>query len=115
MSGDVAATAARALGVETIETPAFQPLDAATLADLEERLDRVDAAVFAGAGEAFDPVIDALAADRTVVAVEEAVADGPRPLERFREGRTTSLEALPDTLADVGDTDDGKSIATGAP
>jgi len=95
---DVAAISARALGAETMDAPVFRPLDETTVADLEDRLDRVDATVFAGAGEEYEPVIDHVAADRTVVAVEEAVADGPRPLAAFDRVRTTTLDGLTDAV-----------------
>jgi iron complex transport system ATP-binding protein len=95
---DVAAEAARALGVETIVTSPLESPDAATLAAVDRRLQEVDATIFAGASEGFDAVIDRLDSDRSVVAVEDAIADGPRPLARFDRVRTASRVDLPATV-----------------
>jgi len=96
---DVAAEAARALGVETVVARPFESLDAGTLAELDRHVEAADTTVFAGAGAGFEAVIERLDADRPVVAVEDAVADGPRPLGRFERVRTTTLDNLTDAVA----------------
>ena len=96
---DVAAEAARALGVETVVTEPFGPLDTQTLDAVEGYVETADATVFAGPTEGFDPVIDRLATDRRVIAVEDAVADGPRPLARLERVRTTTRENVTDAVA----------------
>ncbi|HKL29704.1 MAG TPA: hypothetical protein VJ898_10615, partial [Natrialbaceae archaeon] len=96
---DVAAEAARALGVETVVAEPFGSLDTQTLDAVEGYVETADATVFTGAAEGFDAAIDRLATDQQVIAVEDAVADGPRPLARLERVRTTTLESVTDAVA----------------
>ncbi len=96
---DVAAEAARALGVETVVAEPFGSLDTQALDAVEGYVETADATVFTGAAEGFDAAIDRLATDQQVIAVEDAVADGPRPLARLERVRTTTLESVTDAVA----------------
>ncbi|MEF8756972.1 MAG: ATP-binding cassette domain-containing protein [Halobacteriales archaeon] len=109
---DVAAEAARALGVETVVATPFESLDAGTLADLDRRVAAADATVFAGVTDGFEAVMERLDTDRPVVAVEDAVADGPRPLARFERVRTSRLENLTGAVAGAIASRSGESDAT---
>ncbi|MFT4890256.1 MAG: iron complex transport system ATP-binding protein [Halobacteriales archaeon] len=112
---DVAAEAARALGVETVVAAPFESLDDGTLAELDRHIETADTTVFAGATDGFDGVVERLESGQSVVAVEDAVADGPRPLERFDRGRSTSLDGLTDAVADaVGSREDTDSLVSAA-
>lgn len=98
---DVAAEAARALGVETLVTAPFESLSSATLDELQHYAESADTTVMAGASEGFDAVIKGLGSDQSVVAVEEALADGPEPLTEFDGVGTATLDELPDAVTDA--------------
>ncbi|MFQ3293270.1 MAG: iron complex transport system ATP-binding protein [Halobacteriales archaeon] len=102
---DVAAEAGRALGVETLVAAPFESLGPRTLDELHHYAEAADATIIAGASEGFSPVIEELGSDQPVVAVEDALADGPHPLTEFDGVRTATLDDLRTAVTDVVDSE----------